>query len=99
MVAPKLSDAHLPEFGAQAEQSLAQDLQRAGVQSLAFARQFHVGELDTLAQLFKASLLRSEDSIKRGGSAWRPHDSWRIAWKGFPLTRKRNAKWTRYWPA
>jgi hypothetical protein len=51
-------------------QSLAQDLQRAGIQSLAFARQFHVGELDTLAQLFKASLLRSEEAIKRGGSSW-----------------------------
>ena len=69
LVAPKLSDAHLPDVRGEM-QSLAQDLQRAGIQSLAFARQFHVGELDTLAQLFKASLLRSEESIKRGGSAW-----------------------------
>ena len=58
LVVPKLSDAHLPDVRGEM-QSLAQDLQRAGIQSLAFARQFHVGELDTLAQLFKASLLRS----------------------------------------
>ena len=69
LVVPKLNDAHLPDVRGEM-QSLAQDLQRAGIQSLAFARQFHVGELDTLAQLFKASLLRSEESIKRGGSAW-----------------------------
>lgn len=69
LVVPKLSDSHLPDARGEM-QSLALDLQRAGIQSLAFARQFHVGELDTLAQLFKASLLRSEESIKRGGSAW-----------------------------
>src|SRR5580658_6113311 len=57
LVAPKLNDAHLPDA-------------RGGIQSLAFARQFHVGELDTLAQLFKASLLRSEESVKRAGSSW-----------------------------
>jgi PilZ domain len=69
LVAPKINDAHLPDIRGEM-QSLAQDLQRVGIQSLAFARQFHVGELDTLAQLFKASLLRSEDSIKRGGGLW-----------------------------
>jgi PilZ domain len=69
LVVPKLSDAHLPDVRGEM-QSLAQDLQRAGIQSLTFARQFHVGELDTLAQLFKASLLRSEQSIKRGGGSW-----------------------------
>src|SRR5579863_2518166 len=69
LVVPKLSDAHLPDARGEM-QSLAQDLQRGGVQALSFARQFHVGELDTLAQLFKASLLRSEESIKRGGSSW-----------------------------
>jgi PilZ domain len=69
LVAPKLSDAHLPDARGEM-QSLALDLQRAGIQALGFGRQFHVGELDTLAQLFKASLLRSEDSIKRGGSSW-----------------------------
>ncbi|MGB8476305.1 MAG: PilZ domain-containing protein [Candidatus Acidiferrum sp.] len=69
LVVPKLSDAHLPDVRGEM-QSLALDLQRAGIQSLAIARQFHVGELDTLAQLFKASLLRSEESIKREGGAW-----------------------------
>jgi hypothetical protein len=69
LVAPKLSDTHLPDPRGDM-QALALDLQRAGIQSLAFARQFHVGELDTLARLFKASLLRSEESIKRGGHAW-----------------------------
>src|ERR1700681_1079528 len=54
LVVPKLSDAHLPDVRGEM-QALAQDLQRAGIQSLSFARQFHVGELDTLAQLFKAS--------------------------------------------
>ena len=69
IVAQKLSDAHLPDARGEM-QSLALDLQRAGIQSLAFARQFNVGELDTLAQLFKASLLRPEDAIRRLGSAW-----------------------------
>ncbi|MGB6667293.1 MAG: hypothetical protein WBE73_03035, partial [Candidatus Acidiferrum sp.] len=69
LVVPKLNDAHLPDVRGEM-QSLALDLQRAGIQSLGIARQFHVGELDTFAQLFKASLLRSEESIKRGGSGW-----------------------------
>jgi PilZ domain len=69
LVAPKLSEAHLPD-GKGELQALALDLQRAGIHVLSFARQFNVGELDTLAQLFKASLLRSEGSIKRGGDAW-----------------------------
>ncbi len=69
LVVPKLSDEHLPDVRGEM-QSLALDMQRAGIHSLAIARQFHVGELDTLAQLFKASLLRSEESIKREGRSW-----------------------------
>lgn len=69
LVAPKLGDSHLPDARGEM-QALALDLQRGGIQAIAFARQFHVGELDTLAQLFKASLLRSEDAIKRAGSSW-----------------------------
>jgi len=69
IVSPKLSDSHLPDARGEM-QSLALDLQRAGIQALGFGRQFHVGELDTLARLFKASLLRSEESIKRGGNSW-----------------------------
>ena len=71
LVAPKLSDAHLPDARGEM-QALATDLQRAGIQSLAFARRFHVGELDTLAQLMKSSLLKSEEPTKRGGSSWWP---------------------------
>ena len=69
LVAPKIGDGHLPDARGEM-QSLAQDLQRAGIQSLVFARQFHVGELDTLAQLFKASSLRTEDAVRRAGSSW-----------------------------
>jgi hypothetical protein len=43
-------------------QALAKDLDRAGIHTLTFAREFHVGELDTLAQLVKRSLLTSEES-------------------------------------
>lgn len=71
LVAPKLSDSHLPDVRGEM-QALAADLQRAGIHSLAFARRFHVGELDTLAQLMKSSLLRSEEPGKRGGSSWWP---------------------------
>ena len=69
LVVPKLHESHLPDARGEM-QSLATDLQRAGIFSLAFHRQFHVGELDTLAQLFKASLIRTEDAIKRGGASW-----------------------------
>ena len=69
LVVPKLSDAHLPDARGEM-QSLALELQRAGIQSLGIARQFHVGELDTFAQLLKASLLRSEHSRKREGGSW-----------------------------
>jgi hypothetical protein len=71
IVAPKISDAHLPD-GRGEMQALAMDLQRAGIQSLAFAKKFHVGELDTLAQLLKASLLRSEEPARHRGDAWWP---------------------------
>jgi len=71
LVAPKLSDSHLPDVRGEM-QALAADLQRAGIQSLSFARRFHVGELDTLAQLMKTSLLKSEEPAKRGGSSWWP---------------------------
>jgi PilZ domain len=41
---------------------LAKDLQRAGVQHLSFANKFHVGELDTFAQLAGRTLLQSDQS-------------------------------------
>jgi hypothetical protein len=71
LVAPKLSDAHLPDARGEM-QALATDLQRVGIQSLVFGKEFHVGELDTFAQLTKLSLLRSEEPAKRNGSSWWP---------------------------
>jgi hypothetical protein len=71
LVVPRISDAHLPDARGEM-QSLAAELQRAGIQSLAFSKKFHVGELDTLARLLKASLLRSEGPTKGGGNGWWP---------------------------
>jgi len=69
LVVPRLSDGHLPDPRGEME-ALAADLQRAGVHSLVFSKKFHVGELDTLAQLMKASLLRSEEPEKDTSNAW-----------------------------
>jgi len=71
LVVPRVSDAHLPDARGEM-QALAMDLQRAGVHSLVFSKKFHVGELDTLAQLMKASLLRSEEPAKDTGNSWWP---------------------------
>ena len=64
VVAPKLSDAHMPDARGEFH-GLASDLQRAGVHTLFFSTKFHVGELDTLALLIKSALLRSEDAARR----------------------------------
>jgi len=70
IVITKVSEAHLPDARGEFH-ALATDLQRAGIQTLWFAAKFHVGELDTLAQLMKASLLKSEEPSKRDAtSAW-----------------------------
>jgi PilZ domain len=69
VIAPKLGETPLPDPRGEL-QSLAKELQRAGMQNLIFAREFHVGELDTLAQLVKATLLTSEESTKLRTSAW-----------------------------
>jgi hypothetical protein len=71
LVAPRIGDAHLPDARGEM-QALAIDLQRAGIHALAFSKKFHVGELDTLARLVKASLLRSEDPANGAGNAWWP---------------------------
>ena len=71
LVAPRVSDAHLPDTRGEM-QALAVDLQRAGIHSLVFSKKFHVGELDTLAQLMKASLLRSEEPAEDTGNPWWP---------------------------
>jgi hypothetical protein len=71
LVAPRIGDAHLGDARGEM-QALAIDLQRSGIHALAFSKKFHVGELDTLTRLLKASLLRSEDPTKDAGSAWWP---------------------------
>jgi len=69
IVIPKLSEAPLPDVRGEL-QALAIELQRAGIQTLIFERRFHVGELDTLAQLLKTALLKSEESSKKNRSSW-----------------------------
>jgi PilZ domain len=71
LFASKVSQSHLPDLRGDLH-ALAKDLQRAGIRTLVFAKKFHVGELDTLAQLVKASLLRSEEPAKPGVLAWWP---------------------------
>jgi PilZ domain len=71
LVAPRIGDAHLPD-GRGEMQALAVDLQRAGVHTLTFSKKFHVGELDTLARLVKASLLRSEEPANGSANGWWP---------------------------
>lgn len=71
LVAPRIGDAHLPDARGEM-QALAADLQRAGIHALSFSKKFHVGELDNLAGLVKASLLRSEDPANGSGNAWWP---------------------------
>ncbi|HLZ11501.1 MAG TPA: PilZ domain-containing protein [Candidatus Acidoferrum sp.] len=69
IVIPKLSEAPLPDVRGEL-QALAVELQRAGIQTLIFQRRFHVGELDTLAQLLKTALLKSEESSKKNRASW-----------------------------
>jgi hypothetical protein len=71
LVAPRIGDSHLPDARGEM-QALAIDLQRAGIHALAFSKKFHVGELDTLARLVKASLLKSEDPANGERNAWWP---------------------------
>jgi hypothetical protein len=71
LVAPKLSDALLPDARGDLF-ALTKDLQRAGIYNLVFASKFHVGELDTLAELAKASLLKSGQPTKQQALAWWP---------------------------
>jgi hypothetical protein len=70
IVVAKVSESHLPDARGEF-QALATELQRVGIQTLWFAPKFHVGELDTLTQLLKTTLLRSEESSRRN-----PITSW-----------------------
>jgi hypothetical protein len=71
LVAPRIGDAHLPDARGEM-QALAVDLQRAGIHALAFSKKFHVGELDTLARLVKAYLLKSENPANSASNSWWP---------------------------
>ena len=71
LVAPKLSDSPLPDVRGDLF-ALTKDLQCAGISTLVFAPKFHVGELDTLAELAKASLLKSGQPTKQQALAWWP---------------------------
>ena len=69
LVVPKLSAAPIPDPKGEL-QHLAGDFQLAGIQTLKVLRLFHVGELDTLAQLIRAALLKSEQPEKNKRSSW-----------------------------
>jgi hypothetical protein len=69
IVVPKLSEAPVPDPKGELRH-LARDFQLAGIQTLVILRQFHVGELDTLAQLLRSSLLKSDESSKRKRGSW-----------------------------
>jgi len=64
IVVAKVCETHLPDARGEFH-ALAMELQRVGIQTLWFAPKFHVGELDTLVQLLKTYLLRSEESTRR----------------------------------
>jgi hypothetical protein len=69
IVVPKLSEAPIPDVKGELKH-LAGDFQLAGIQTLVVLRQFHVGELDTLAQLIRAALLKSDESSTKKRSSW-----------------------------
>src|SRR5258708_31121234 len=71
LVAPKLSEAPLPDSRGDLY-ALTKDLQRVGIYNLIFAPKFHVGELDTLAQLANASSSKSGQPTKQEALAWWP---------------------------
>jgi PilZ domain len=71
LVVPKLNEGHFPDPRGEFH-SLASDLQRAGIHTVFFSTKFHVGELDTLSQLIKDTLLRSEQSVKLLGTGGWP---------------------------
>ena len=69
LVVPKLNEAPLPDPKGEL-QHLAADFQLAGIQTLVILRQFHVGELDTLAQLIRAALLKSKGPLPNKRNSW-----------------------------
>jgi len=69
IVAPRIGEGHLPDARGEI-QALAAELQRAGIHSLSFSQKFHVGDLDTLTRLMKASLLKSDEEFDDESSWW-----------------------------
>ncbi len=69
LVVPKLSEAPIPDLKGELS-NLAADFQLAGIQTLVVLRQFHVGELDTLAQLLRAALLKSNEPARHKLAPW-----------------------------
>src|SRR6266404_215637 len=69
IVVPKLGEAPIPDAKGELKH-LASDFQLVGIQTLVVLRQFHVGELDTLAQLIRAALLKSDESSTKKRSSW-----------------------------
>jgi hypothetical protein len=69
LVVPKLSEAQIPDLKDELKH-LTADFQLVGIQTLAVLRQFHVGELDTLTQLIRAALLKSDLPAKKRSSWW-----------------------------
>jgi len=69
LIVPKLSEAAVPDPKGELRH-LAGDFQLTGIQTLVVLRQFHVGELDTLTQLVRAALLKSEGSSTTKRSSW-----------------------------
>ena len=69
IVVAKLSEAHIPDLRGEFH-GLAGDLQRAGIHTIYFSAKFHVGELDTLAQLIKSALLLSEEAARESMDGW-----------------------------
>jgi len=83
---PKLSEAPLPDVRGEL-QALAIDCSGSGIQTLIFERRFHVGELDTLAQLIRAALLKSRSPQRRIARPGGRPNYWSMAWKEFKSTR------------
>src|SRR5262245_20929943 len=69
IVVPKLSEAPVPDPKGELGH-LATNFQLAGIQTLVILRQFHIGELDTLVQLLRSSLLKSDGSSMQNRGAW-----------------------------
>jgi len=97
LVAPRIGDAHLPDAREKCRRWRS-TWQRAGIHALSFSKKFHVGELDTLARLAKASLLRSEDQrtvrampggrATSGEPAWKHFYQYAIGAQGGPSAGK-----------